>query len=109
MYQPAMRILSTVVYGPEITTFETTQNHLYLSGITVRIVIPRYFGMNQLNNVIGAITVTGPTTFTMVLNSSGFAPAETPPAPYCYGSYPHVVPIGEINSQLNQATHNTLN
>jgi hypothetical protein len=107
MYQPSMRLLNTITLGL-ITSFETSQPHLYQTGLTVRVVIPRYFGQEQLNGYVAPITVTSPTTFTMDLNSSTFNPAEAPPNPYMYNSFPHVVPVGEVNSQLSQATHNTL-
>jgi len=103
--QPAMRIINTIGQG-EITTITTSFAHLYKTGLIVRIVIPRYFGMPEINNLYAPITVISPTEFTMPINSIGFAPLTVPTSAIEYRSVPQCIPMAEINSQLDQAEHN---
>lgn len=107
-FQPAMRIISAITNANpmEVTT---TFDHDFVSGTIVRLVIPPADGMQQVANIVGAITVTGATTFTMDIDSSLFDVFAIPADPD-----PHlqicalVLPIGELNSQLSASTVNVL-
>lgn len=107
-FYPAMRLIAAITqaYPAEITT---TFAHGYGSGLVVRLVIPPADGMQQANGLTGAITVTGSTTFTLPLDTTNFDPFSVPsPANPDIDICAMVIPIGEINELLTQATVNTL-
>lgn len=107
LFQPAMRIISSITTGV-ITLVQTTFAHQYNTGLIVRIIIPDNWGMQQMNGKYGAIIVTGPDTFTMNIDSSDFDQLLPPSSPVAQNATPQVVPIGEANAQLTQATRNIL-
>jgi hypothetical protein len=77
VYQPAMRIISSVTNAnPAVVT--TTFNHQYSSGLIVRLNIPSGYGMQQANQLYGPIIVTGDTTFTIDIDTSFFDPLIIP-------------------------------
>jgi hypothetical protein len=108
VFQPAMRIIAAITksFPLQVTT---TFAHQYKNGTIVRLDIPYADGMQQLNLLFAPITVTGATTFTMPIDSTGFDPFVIP-----MGLSPHintnavVVPIGEISSTLAAAVQNVL-
>lgn len=70
IFQRAMRVISTVT-NANPAAITTTTNHQYISGMIVRLNIPRGFGMQQANQKYGEITVTGNTTFTIDIDTIG--------------------------------------
>jgi len=106
-FQRAMRIISDITNAnPAAVT--TTFAHQYETGDIVRIDIPLGYGMSTLNGQIGTITVTGPTTFTLDIDTTHYDPFEAPADyPESY-QYAQVVPVGEANSKLTSATQNVL-
>lgn len=106
-FQPALRIISDITQAQEAEV-TTTFAHNFATGLIVRLYVPREYGMTQANQFLGPITVTGNTTFTMKLNSTNFDSFVVPPGTTAaqdqYCSY--VVPVGENNSSLAQATRN---
>lgn len=107
-FQPSMRLISAITNGnPAVVT--TTFGHDFVSGTLVRLYIPVIDGMFQASNLVGTITVTGPTTFTIDIDTTSFDVFAIPVAPS-----PHdntcalVVPIGEVNDILSAATQNVL-
>ena len=107
-YQPAMRLITSITQGyPSLVT--TSFDHNYQTGDIVRLFIPFGFGMVQADNLVGTITVTGPTTFAIDIDTYNFDPFVPVPGPTVFPiAQPQVVPIGEINSKLSQATRNVL-
>lgn len=107
-FQPAMRIAQAITQSlPAVVT--TTFAHLYLSGTIVRLDIPNGFGMQQANQLTGAINVTGPTTFSIDIDTRLFDSFLLfANWPVRATSYPAVVPIGEVNLLLTAAVQNTL-
>lgn len=106
-YQPAMRIISAIT-NANPASVTTTFDHDYITGTIVRLVIPPGFGMQQADNVVGTITVTGATTFTVDVDTSTFDVFSIPvvfPLSYQHAT---VVPIGEVNELLTAATENVL-
>lgn len=102
-YQPAMRIISAITRAnPAAVT--TTFDHNYGSGEIVRLNIPVGFGMQQANQLVGTITVTGDTTFTINIDSTFFDSFADPGGK----QEAQVTPIGEINELLRFATNNVL-
>ena len=107
-FQPAMRVI-TGITNANPTSITTSFAHQYQTGLIVRIYIPLHYGMDLLNQQYGPITVTSPTTFTMPIDTTGFAPFVTPALnPGHNYTGPQVVPIGNVNSSIYLATRNVL-
>jgi hypothetical protein len=113
-FQRAMRTILTISQADEAlitTTFDgtTAGNHDYSTGLIVRLYIPNGFGMVQANHYVGPITVINDTQFTVPLNTTTFdafvIPARDPGG---FATPAQVVPVGEVNSILSQATQNVL-
>lgn len=105
-YGPAMRLISNITNGnPASVT--TTFNHGYITGMIVRLNVPRNFGMYEVNQLYAPITVTGNTTFTIELDTTRMSSYNAPVQMYeRHTSY--VTPIGEVNAILTAATKNLL-
>lgn len=103
-FQPAMREI-TAITNADPAQVSTSFAHDYLSGLVVRLYIPEGFGMEQANELTGTITVTGASTFLIDINTIGMDAFAVPAGNLQLAL---VVPVGEINSQLNQATKNVL-
>lgn len=107
-FKPAVRDIAAITNGfpLEVTT---TFDHSYLSGLIVRILVPSNFGMVLLNKAVGSILVTGPTTFTMNIDSSQFDPFVIPASQPGFNFTPaQVVPVGEDTDMLDQSFRNIL-
>ena len=117
-FKPTIRLISSI--GKGATTLITTEiAHDYLTGMTVKIIVPDTIntgtpatglcGMTQINKQVGKITVTGLTTFTMDIDSSNFddfaIPGTWDPS---IGVYPQVVPVSEENEMTTAAVKNVL-
>lgn len=107
-FQPAMRVIAAISQSDPIEV-TTTFAHQYHPGLIVRLDIPPALGMEQANQKVGTIvTVPTPTTFTLDFSSVDFdaftLPSSFPPG---YNDA-QVVPVGEVNSSLSQATRNIL-
>lgn len=113
-FQPAMRVITNITNAPmaEVTTMYA---HQYKDGLIVRIDVPPADGMTQINQQTGSIIVTGPNTFLIPIDTTNYDtfiipedsnnPGLPPPgAQICA----FAVPIGEVNSQVSQATRNVL-
>jgi len=108
VYQPAMRLVTNITNAVQALV-TTSFAHNYQTGDIVRLIIPQGWGMVQANGLYGPITVVSPTTFTIAIDTSLFDQFVTPPNPSPYViSVAQVIPIGEVNSKLSQATHNVL-
>ena len=117
MFQPAMmNILGISQSNPCLitTTFDgiAPGAHNYQTGLIVRLVIPQYFGMDQLaqaGDVLYTITVVNPTQFTIPVDSTGFVGYAVPPIfPGGLDTPCQVSPIGEDNAMLTMAVQNVL-
>lgn len=112
-FQPSMRIISAITKAnPALVT--TTFAHQYVTGTIVRLDIPIGFGMVQANQLFGPIEVTSPTTFLITIDTTDFdvfsIPTYTllPSGVVVSRQSATVVPIGELNGQLNAAVYNVL-
>jgi hypothetical protein len=117
-FKPTIRLISSIGKGAT-TTVTTERDHGYLTGMTVRILVPDTIntgisasgvaGMTQINNLLGKITVTGTTTFTIDIDSSNFD-AFTIPVTWIQqiGLYPQVVPVSEDSDMNTAAVKNVL-
>jgi hypothetical protein len=108
-FLPALRLITSITNSYP-ATISTTFDHDFSSGIIVRIQIPIACGMEQLNNYTGEITVIGPTTFTLDVDTTRYALFAIPaiPFPVWSNTCATVVPIGEVNSKLDEAVRNVL-
>lgn len=107
VFKPAMRIITNIT-NANPASITTSFAHGYITGLIVRLDVPLGFGMQQVNQKFGTITVTGNTTFTITIDTTQFDPFSTPAAwPYSYQSA-QSVPIGEDNSILTGAVVNVL-
>jgi len=103
IFQPARRIISTITNANQAAV-TTTFAHDYFTGDIVRLIIPDGFGMTQANELVGTVTVTGDTTFTLDIDSNKFDVFSDP----SNGQVAQVIPVGEVNSTIYGATENTL-
>jgi len=107
-FQRAMRLVNDITNANQAVV-TTTFAHDYETGDIVRLMVPAAYGMNQINQLKGTVTVTGETTFSINIDSTQFDAFTTPPDPSpLVRSCAHVVPVGEINSKLTSATQNVL-
>lgn len=113
-FQRAMRNILTITQAENAfvtTTFDGINpgNHQYSTGLIVRLYIPDGFGMVQANELYGPITVINDTQFTMPIDTTNFDAFSVPNyQPGAFGTPAQVVPIGEVNSILSEATQNVL-
>ena len=103
-FQPSLRVVVAITQtNPAQIT--TSFDHDYESGLLVSFRIPKRFGMVQMNNLVGEITVTGPTTFEVAIDATEFDAFALPVA---QRQCAQVVPFGSINSTIDLATKNVL-
>ncbi len=108
-FQQAYRLITNITNAnPAVVT--TSFAHQYMTGLIVRMVVPNPYGMVNVNGLTGTITVLTPTTFSIDIDTTAFNPFIYPgPTPPPGTRTPaQVVPVGEINSILSQATYNAL-
>ena len=108
-YQPAMRIIGFLNSLGFLTRIVTTFPHQYDVGTIVRLNLPTGFMPQGLNQKVGTITeIIDPTTFKVDIDSSQLEPFFTPIEFPENKQYAQVTPVGELNSQLTDATQNVL-
>ena len=109
IFQPVMRLIASITNAEEALV-TTTFDHQYNTGLIVRLDIPPACGMQEANGMTGNIIVVSPTMFRISIDTTLFTPFAIP-----VGVSPHVdicaqvVPVGEINELLTEATRNILN
>ncbi len=114
MFQRAMRNILSITQDEQAlvtTTFDGINpgNHQYATGLIVRLLIPNGFGMVQANKLYGIVTVVNDTQFTVSIDTTHFDAFVVPPyQPGFFGTPAQVVPVGEVNSILTEATQNVL-
>jgi len=112
--QPAMRIIVAITNAePAVVT--TSFPHQYLNGLIVRLNVPSYYGMSQINQMSGAITIIDELNFSLPIDSTFFNPFVAPAPPVQIGDFwfgqlqlANVVSYGELTSQTNGSTQNVL-
>ena len=113
-YQRAMRNILSITQADNAlvtTTFDGVNpgNHQYSTGLIARLYIPRGFGMVQADKLYGVITVVNDTQFTISIDTTNFDAFSVPDyQPGNNGTPAQVVPIGEVNELLTEATQNVL-
>lgn len=72
-FQRAMRVISTITNAnPAVVT--TTTDHQYITGMIMRLNMPKGFGMQQANQLKGEIIVTGDATFSIDIDTTSMDP-----------------------------------
>lgn len=106
-YQPAMRLISNITQDTKAVV-TTTFAHDYLDGEIVRFIIPRGFGMQQINEQTAPITVLSDTTFEVPIDTTLYDSYSTPSTSPNDKQCGQIIPIGELATQINAATKNVL-
>jgi hypothetical protein len=104
IFQPAMRIVTAITQADQASV-TTSFDHDYIDGTIIRFHIPPRYGMYQIDTLFSPITVTGPTTFTVDIDTRNFDAFIVPADPR---QYAQVVAIGEDNEILTAAEQNVL-
>ena len=78
-FQPTLRIISSIT-NANPAKVKTTLAHDYITGEIVRLKIPKGFGMQRANNLLGEVTITSEDEFTINIDTSSFEPFS-PPSP----------------------------
>ena len=122
VYIPANRDILSITndaIAEIVTTFDGINpgDHGYRDGLIARIIIPPFYGMQQMNQLVGTIQVTSPSSFKISIDSSGFdafvIPTQVPVGTWVSGDQPlftpaQVVPIGEDDYNLRSSFVNQL-
>ena len=114
MFQRAMRNILSITNAENTlvtTTFDGINpgKHQYSTGLIVRLFIPYGFGMVQANELYAPITVVNDTQFTMPIDTTNFDAFVVPAyQPGAFGTPAQVIPTGEVNDILTEATQNVL-
>ena len=106
VYAPAMRAIlsiSNAFPAVVVTTLDGTTPAVngYISGTIVRLDIPPGFGMTQVNQMFGTISVINTTSFSIDIDTTKFDPYVVPMNAQQFGQ---CVPIGEVNELLTAAS-----
>ena len=108
-YQPAMRVIQFLDSFNNLTRIVTTFPHQYDVGMIVRLNLPTGFTPQGLNQQVGAITeIIDPDSFLVGIDSSQLDGWTVPAGFPENKQYAQVTPVGELNSQLTDATQNVL-
>lgn len=79
-----------------------TEANTYIVGMSVRLFVPRSYGMYQANNLVGTIKAINGLDWTLNLNSSAFDPFVIPPS---NAETPaSISPYGSRNLQYDNST-----
>ena len=105
IFQPATREVTGITQAfPAVVT--TAQDHNYLDSDVIRITIPKGFGMQQINDLFGRVTVIDTTSFEIDIDAREFDAFSDPGDTV---QYAQSVPIGSAgNNTLKGANKNTL-
>lgn len=98
-FKPSVFFISNILFGLN-TTVTMTQNHNYVIGQEVRLLIPNGFGATKLNGKLGyVITIPASNQVIIAINSIGTDPFISNSLIF---TQPQIVSVGEINSgQIN--------
>lgn len=107
IFQPAMRLIASITQA-NLAVVTTTFAHQYISGTIVRLDIPPSCGMQQANQLTGAISVIDSTSFYINIDTTQFDAFVIPTFVPHVNSAAQCVPVGEINETLKAATQNVL-
>jgi tryptophanyl-tRNA synthetase len=102
-----MRLIASITNTyPAVVT--TTFDHEYISGLVIRMHIPIACGMPELSSFVGEISVLSNTSFSLDIDTTNFTVFAIPvaPVPPWLDTCAQVIPVGEDNDMLTEATRN---
>jgi hypothetical protein len=99
-YVPKRREISAISNAIEAEV-TTTEDHGYVVGQAVRVIVPSFYGMDIYYQQATVLTVPTTTTFTCDIDTSQLFPFVTPTAPPAF-TPAQVVPIS--GTEINEAT-----
>ena len=114
LYYPATRLITKITTGTT-TQVQMSVTNPYTVGQLVRILVPAFFGMTQINGQLGTVTAVnaGTNTITLNINSTGYTPFAFPVSAIAAAgvNFPQVIPVGEAatapyQNLLDDATFN---
>lgn len=103
-FQPAMRQVTAITQTNPVG-ITTSFAHNYFTNDIVRIIVPIDQGMQQINHQYAPIIVTGPTTFTMAIDATGYQALNIPVGAL---NFPQSLSIAEATLGTPGAMYNTL-
>jgi len=104
-FQPAMRIITNITQAyPTVIT--TSPDHDYVNGMIVRIRVPQMYGMRQIDNYVGELTVLTDDTFSLKVDARTYDAFSVPASPPYRNFTALVTPVGNISSTYNIGTRN---
>ena len=114
IFTPSSSVILEIIQGNP-TTVITFTPYNFVDGTIVRLSISPNCGMQQINQKTAVITVVDAVTFNIAIDSTLFDPFVIPEDINDPGhTFPQqqpcsfVIPIGEVNAQLNMAVQNIL-
>ena len=108
VYQPAMRVINLISHDYEAVIITST-DHQYHAGMIVRINLPEGYGMQEVNQKTCTILrIIDPVTFATDIDTTNMSVFSVPTSFPLNLQYAQVTPVGELNTQLTDATRNVL-
>ena len=104
-FQPAMRLITGITNARKCVV-TTSFDHDYVSGLILRILVPKEYGMFQINNKVSEITVLGPTTFSLNIDTTSYDSFSAPAPPPYLNKTSTCVPVGNIQGVYDVAVRN---
>ena len=104
-FQPAMRLIDDITKAKEAVV-TTSFDHDYQTGMIVRIYVPRNYGMFQIDDKYGPITVLTDDTFSIEIDTTAYDSFLAPSVPPYYHKTSLCIPIGNVNNSYNLAVEN---
>jgi len=92
VFRYAMRVV-TGITNTENAVITTSVDHGYDTGLIVRLHVPTYYGMRQINKKRGTIIVLTDDTFRIDIDTTKYDSFAAPPYSQYYWETAYVVPI----------------
>jgi hypothetical protein len=105
IYQPAMRLV-TGISKAKNAVITTNIDHDYRTGLIIRIYVPNYYGMFQINGMYGPVTALTNDTFSVEIDTTTYDSFLAPASPADYRQTALCIPIGNISDSYNLAVKN---
>lgn len=109
VFNPVLRLIDTISQSNPMQV-TTVIPHNYATGVFVRLLVPKLYGMVQANMLTGYIVRTGPTTFDFPIDSTNFTAFAAPINPNRLErqEVPQVVAVGSTNELADTQYRNIL-
>jgi hypothetical protein len=113
VFEPSMKVILDITNSfPALVTTSVDgiapAPHKYQNGLIVRLLIPPGYGMTEANQLTGTVRVVSADQFNIDIDTTYFSEFDPPTRWPLTEQQAQVVPVGEVNSILTQATQNVL-